>query len=98
MHARVSHIAGSPENPEQGIASFQNTILPELKSVDGNRGAILLVDRASGNAMAVTLWDDEAAMQASEERANEMRRGASEDMGAAGQARVERYEVAVFEA
>ena len=48
--------------------------------------------------MAVTLWDDEAAMQASEERANEMRRGASEDMGAAGQARVERYEVAVFEA
>jgi hypothetical protein len=37
-------------------------------------------------------------MQASDERANQMRRDASEQMGAGGQARVERYEVAVFEA
>ena len=97
MHARVSHITGSAENADQGIASFKDTTLPQLRSTDGNRGSILLVDRASGNAMAITLWEDEAAMQASEERANQMRRDASEQMGAGGQARVERYEVAVFE-
>jgi heme-degrading monooxygenase HmoA len=97
MHARVSHLAGSPENVEQGVALFRNSVLPELKSLEGNRGAILLVDRASGEAMSVTLWDNEAAMQASEERANEMRRSASEDIGAADEARVELYEVAVFE-
>ena len=97
MHARVSHINGSAENADQGIESFKNTTLPQLKSIGGNRGSILLIDRASGNAMAITLWEDEAAMQASDERANEMRREASEQMGAGGQTRVERYEVAVFE-
>jgi len=47
--------------------------------------------------MAITLWEDEAAMRASEERANELRRTASEELGAVEQPSVERYEVAVFE-
>ena len=47
--------------------------------------------------MAITLWADEAAMRASEERANELRRVASEQLGAAAPPRVHRYEVAVFE-
>jgi heme-degrading monooxygenase HmoA len=97
MHARVSHIAGSPENADQGIESFRSDILPELKSQDGNRGAIMLVDRASGAGMAITLWEDEASMQSSEEWANQARQSASEQMGGGGDSRVERYEVAVFE-
>jgi heme-degrading monooxygenase HmoA len=97
MHARASHIGGAPENAEEGVANFRDRILPELKSMDGSRGAMLLVDRTSGNALAITLWEDESAMQASEERANAMRRDASDQMGAEGEARVERYEVAVFE-
>jgi heme-degrading monooxygenase HmoA len=97
MHARVSHIPGSSENADQGIESFRNTTLSELKSQEGNRGAILLIDRASGNGMAITLWEDEAAMQSSEDWANAARRTASEQMGGAGEARVDRYEVAVFE-
>ena len=63
----------------------------------GGSGGVLLIDRESGNAMAITLWEDEAAMRASEERANELRRAASEELGATDQPRVERYEVAVFE-
>jgi hypothetical protein len=63
----------------------------------GGHGGVLLIDRASGKAMAMTLWEDEAAMRASEERANELRRAASEELGAAEQPDVERYEVAVFE-
>ena len=47
--------------------------------------------------MAITLWPDEAAMRASEESANELRRAASEELGASEQPSVERYEVAVFE-
>jgi heme-degrading monooxygenase HmoA len=97
MHARVSHVSGTAENADQGIESFRSIILPDLRSQDGNRGAILLIDRASGNGIAITLWEDEGAMQASEEWANEARRNASEQMGGGGQARVERYEVAVFE-
>jgi hypothetical protein len=55
----------------------------------------LLIDQESGEAYT-TLWEDEAAMLR-EERANELRRAASEQMGAAEQPHVARYEVAVFE-
>ena len=97
MHARVSHIAGSTENADQGVESFRNSTLSELKSQEGNRGAILLVDRESGKGMAITLWEDEAALQSSEEWAKDARQRASEQMGAGEPGRVERYEVAVFE-
>lgn len=97
MHARVSRIAGSPQNVEQGISAFKNSTLSQVTSTDGNKGAILLVDRESGTALALTLWQDEEAMQASEETANQLRQAASEEMGAGGQAQVERYEVVVFE-
>ena len=96
MHARVTMIAGSPDQAEQGIANFRDNVVPAIKAMGGH-GGVLLVDRESGNAMAITLWADEAAMRASEERANELRRTATEEMGAAEQPRVERYEVAVFE-
>lgn len=96
MHARVTTITGSPEQAEQGIASFRDNTLPAIKEAGGS-GGVLLIDRESGKAMAITLWEDEAAMRASEERANELRRTASEELGATDQPRVERYEVAVFE-
>ena len=96
MHARVTHISGSPDQAEQGISSFRDDTIPAIKEL-GGRGGILLVDRESGNAMAITLWEDEAAMRASEERANELRRAASKELGASGEPRVERFEVAVFD-
>jgi len=95
MHARVTMISGSPDGVDTGVANFQNKALPGIREV-GGRGGILLVDRSSGNAMAITLWPDEQTMQASEERANELRREVTEQMNAS-EPRVERYEVAVFE-
>jgi len=89
-------VSGSPDQADQGVANFRDNVVPGVKEMGGH-GAILLLDRDSGNAMAITLWDDEAAMRASEERANQLRRTASEEMGAAEQPRVERYEVVVFE-
>ena len=96
MHARVTTISGSPEQAEQGSASFRDNTVPTIKEIGGT-GGILLIDRESGNALAITLWSDKAAMRASEERANELRRAASEELGAAEPPSVARYEVAVFE-
>jgi hypothetical protein len=56
-----------------------------------------LVDRESGDAIAITLWEDGSAMQASEESANVLRADASGQMGATQEPTVGRYEVAVFE-
>jgi heme-degrading monooxygenase HmoA len=94
VHARVTTLSGSPNNVDAGIANFRDNVVPYAKSE--GKGAILLVDRGSDTALAVTLWEDEAAMQASEESANALRANAAEQMGAS-QPAVDRYEVAVFE-
>ena len=95
MHARVTTIAGSPEDADAGIENFRASVVPFAR--DKGRGAILLVDRESGQAVAITLWEDEQAMRASEESANALRADAAGQMGAAQAPAVGRYEVAVFE-
>jgi heme-degrading monooxygenase HmoA len=55
------------------------------------------VDRPSGEAIAITLWEDEEAMRASEESANSLRAQAADQMGARQPPTIGRYEVAVFE-
>jgi hypothetical protein len=96
MNARVTIITGAPDRLDRGIADFRENVAPWVRE-QGGRGAIMLVDPQTGNGMGITLWDDEEAMRASEQRADELRRGAAEDIGATQPPRVERYEVAVFE-
>ena len=96
MYARVSSLSGSPDDVEAGVTNFRDNVVGFTRE-GGGKGAILLVDRESGRALAITLWEDEQAMRASEERANALRAQAAEQMGVTGQPDVARYEVAVFE-
>jgi heme-degrading monooxygenase HmoA len=96
MFARVTSLAGSPDDVEAGIENFRQNVVP-FTNEQGGKGSILLIERASGKALAITLWEDEQALRASEERANALRAEAAEEMGASDAPSVERYEVAVFE-
>ena len=95
MHARVTTISGSPAEADAGIDIFRANVVPFVR--EQGKGAILLVDRQSGEAVAITLWEDEEAMRASEESANSLRAQAADQMGAAETPTIRRYEVAVFE-
>jgi heme-degrading monooxygenase HmoA len=95
MHARVTTIAGSPAEADAGIDNFRTNVVPFAR--EQGKGAILLLDRQSGEAIAITLWQDEEAMRASEEGANSLRAQAAGQMGAAQTPTIGRYEVAVFE-
>jgi hypothetical protein len=95
MHARVTTISGSPADADAGIENFRANVVPFAR--DHGKGAILLVDRQSGEAVAITLWEDEQALRATEESANALRADAAGQMGAAQAPTVGRYEVAVFE-
>jgi quinol monooxygenase YgiN len=97
MYARVSRITGATENVDAGIDNFRNDVLPAIRDEAGCSGAIMLVDRDTGQGMAITLWADEEAMRASERRADELRAQAADAMGAGEAPAVDRYEVAVFE-
>ena len=95
MHARVTTISGSPSEADAGIDNFRANVEPFAR--EQGMGAIVLVDRQSGEAIAITLWHDEEAMRASEESANSLRAQAADEMGAGQTPTIGRYEVAIFE-
>lgn len=96
MHARVTSLSGSADAIDAGITNFRDNVVPFTRE-NGGKGAILLVDRDGGGAVAITLWEDAQALQASEERADAVRAQAADSLGVTGQPAVARYEVAVFE-
>ena len=95
MHARVTTISGAPDDVDNGIDNFRTNVVPFAG--EKGKGAILLVDRDNGEAIAITLWEDEQSLHASEEEANKLRSDAAGEMGASQAPNVGRYEVAVFE-
>jgi heme-degrading monooxygenase HmoA len=95
MHARVTTLDGTPGDIDSGVANFETNVLPFAR--EQGEGAILLVDRESGKAISITLWEDEAALRASDEAANALRAEAADRMGVTGTPAVQAYEVAVFE-
>lgn len=94
MFARVSTFQGSPEGVDDRIKVAEERALPAAKGLDGFKGMLVLVDRSSGKSMAMTLWESEAALQASEDAGKAIR---SDAVDATGDQilSVERYEVAV---
>ena len=56
---------------------------------------MLLADRSTGAALAVTLWETEENMRESEQFANQQRGQVASSAGASSEPRVERYEVVV---
>lgn len=81
MYARVTVVQGSPDKIEEGIDSFNSAVLPTVKAVDGYRGAFLLVDRASGKGMGITLWESEDARRRAADAVAEARAATIKAMG-----------------
>jgi hypothetical protein len=80
-------VEASPPLTDRGYEGGRS--VPEY----GIEGFTLMADRASGRLVAVSYWESESDMQASEEATRESREAAAEAVGASGGPRVERYEV-----
>jgi heme-degrading monooxygenase HmoA len=95
MFARVSSYQFPADQADQAVQAF-NTAMNPVRQLDGAKGAYLLLDRSSGKALTITLWENEEALRASEEAANKLRDDAAGSAGGTVQD-VERYEVALDE-
>ncbi len=93
MHARVSTYAGAADQLDEAIRNFERDS-EAVAGLDGFEGAYLLVDSGKGRALTVTLWSNEDAVQASSQRADEIRAQATGPAGVSIES-VEVYEVAV---
>jgi hypothetical protein len=67
-------------------------VLPALEMQDGFSGGLVLADRQSGKVLAVTLWESEQAMDATEDASHWMRIFSAE-AGGGTVSSVQRYEV-----
>ena len=96
MHARASAMSGDPALVDESATMLENDLYGQLEQVDGFRGVVALAQRDTGKSLIVTFWDSDEAMQASDERANQMRSAAATQVGAAGEPQVDRYEVIFY--
>ncbi|MEU9231143.1 hypothetical protein [Streptomyces subrutilus] len=73
MFARLSTYQGSPVPAGGDLTAHSEEIVRQVQDLPGFRGVYYLVDRASGKATSLTLWDDERTMRESEEQAARIR-------------------------
>ena len=88
MHARVTRITTDPSDLTDELLAFRAAVIAQAQASPGYRGALDLIDRESGRAIAVTLWETAADLSASE-RARKSPAGS----GGPGAPSVETYEV-----
>jgi heme-degrading monooxygenase HmoA len=93
MYARVSYYDLGGGSGDDATRAFEGA-RSAVEQMQGNRGAMLLVDRGGGKAMTITLWEDEEALRASAEQANQAREQAAGEAGMTIRD-VEAYEVAL---
>jgi heme-degrading monooxygenase HmoA len=92
MFARVSTYEGRPEQLDEMHHEGVEHVLPALKMQDGFSGGLVLADRQSGKVLAVTLWESEQAMDATEDASHWLRIFSAQS-GGGSISSVQRYEV-----
>ena len=88
MFARVSTYTGDPDALSRGFESARD----DLQQIEGFSQGYFCVDRESGKGLTVTLWENEQALEASAERAQQLRSRATDPSGATIDS-VEHYKV-----
>jgi heme-degrading monooxygenase HmoA len=94
MYARSTTFHGIPDNIDAGIAFVENEAAPLFDQIDGCRGLSMLVDRETGQCIATSSWESEAAMRASDEQLRPIRDRGRDILG--GSMQVDEWEIAVM--
>ena len=93
MHARVSFYDLGGASPDDAKQAFEGA-REALSQMQGSQGGLLLVNEDEGKAMTITLWENEAALRASDQQADQTRQQAVSRAGMTV-SRVEAYQVAL---
>jgi quinol monooxygenase YgiN len=75
MFARVVRYTVDPERCDEALAAFEEAA-EAIGDIDGIMGGYVMVDGDEGRILTVTIWEDQAKMEASEVRASRLRQEA----------------------
>ncbi len=92
MYARLTTLQGSPEKLDDAIRVIENDVIPASKLLPGFKNGYWFTDRKSGKMLALTLFETEKDLQATDEAASQIRKTSTEKLGAEIK-NVERFEV-----
>jgi len=92
MFVRTSTWSGSQEALERWTQAVIEKVKPFAQGLPGNVGAYFVIDRESGEAMTITVWETEDAAKATDTAANQSRSRTMEGTGVT-LVRKGRYEV-----
>ncbi len=67
MYARVIFSQYRPEQTDEVIRLYRESVVPEQRKQHGFKGVIVLNDRAAGKGFSITFWETEADLQASDQ-------------------------------
>jgi hypothetical protein len=94
VYARLTRYeGGSPGATGETLENKKRVLPTEPGQTEGMKGAIFLTDAKSGTVLVVSLWEDEEALNASEDEATRLRQEVTADGETAS---VEHYQVALF--
>lgn len=94
VYARSIIFLGKPANIGAGIAFVKDEVVPLLDETPGCRGLSLLADRETGQCIATSSWDSEAAMLDSNEQLRPIRDRGRDVFG--GSMQVDEWQIALM--
>lgn len=92
MFARVTRISGAGQVSEDEGRAMTDQIMSEARQLEGIQGGYWMRSQESGDLYAVTLWESEESMTATEQQAASLREETSSRLGG-GQITVDHCEV-----
>jgi hypothetical protein len=70
MFARVTQLAVRPERLQPGLGEIEEHLIPAVRMQPGYSGGLILANRERGKLLAVSLWESERQMHATDEAAH----------------------------
>ncbi len=59
MYARITTMQMSPYRMDEAISAVREQVVPAAQQQKGFKGYLMLVDRATGKNLVITLWEGE---------------------------------------
>ena len=95
MYARLTRFDGAPDRIDDATRQTEDVWLPKLREIDGFRGVTSLADRSTGTIVAITFWESEDAMRASDKKVTSVRKDVADAVAVRSQPTLEHYEVII---
>jgi len=97
MYVRMTRVQTPPDKIKDSIQNFETNVLKRVKAAPGYQGAVLLVNRQTGDGIGVTYWESAKALGASEQAGIDARTSAVQNVAGTRIVNVERAEIMIME-